>query len=272
LTAAIAGGALLVVALGAGAYTLLNGTDEGGGGDSLWAAYFYPARSGYECTYQAELDGLVPGTMTQTQRVTAVEESDEGTRITVHSTARSELDAGAPVPTDLPATPVESDIVYVIARDGTLQTPAAFVDTAAVGGGIDGSIVYPSIENIRSGQAFESTLSMSMDLGESAPAGADAIEFRVGIRAEGEAPETITTPAGTYTDVVGVTISFTAFDFVGDLPGLDESGFDADTFEEMLVGLMPEITSWYARDVGLVSTESTSSMAGMSTELTGCTG
>jgi hypothetical protein len=278
LIAAIAGLAVLLVALGAGGFVLLNrGSDLASPQDTLWSQYFFPAREGYECTYESTFDlGFISTTATQTQTVTDVETTDEGRKITIHSATTTkiggalptDLPSGVPDLSDIPATPVELDLSYVIGGDGTVHAPPASLSTAGLQVETDNAFVIPSIEDLRDGEATDSTVTVSVDLGDlSADVGRITMRFDVHIEAAD--PETITTKAGQYTDVVGVTLSFDDLEFVGGIPGLDEQ---MPGFEDMIGSFLPETTTWYARGVGVVRTDVKAFATEMSAELTGCRG
>jgi hypothetical protein len=89
------------------------------------------------------------------------------------------------------------------------------------------------------------------------------IELRLDTRVEAAEPETITTPAGEFSDVVGVVVSIPRAEFLAQPGEVDW------TFGE---GLLPTVTTWYARGVGPVRIDTEDPVFQESAELTGCTG
>jgi hypothetical protein len=279
LVALVAGVAVILIGAGAGAIALLNSTDPqpspSAGPRSAWLDYFIPARVGRSCTFEGTLDmAPVTGTSTLTQRVTGVETTADGLRIDLNVVTRTELDTpGIDVPPE-----TSQDISYLIANDGTVSAPGFATSMGGFDVETDGFVAFPSIEDLRSGESVLSSIQVAMaptdpvmreDLGQLIRPGDTALELEIEAEVEGAEAETITTPAGEYTDVVGVAMSFTDIQFLNPAPGMESQ---AESIAQLISGFMPSTTTWFARDVGIVRTDVEGFGTTTSSALTGCTG
>jgi hypothetical protein len=272
------------VAAGAGVFVYLSRSGPGPGGEEgpTWLAYLTQARVGYACTFEATAEfGPITTTSTSTQRVTGVETTAEGTRIDLSVTTTTETSGDVGV--EVPDQTFTQDLTYIVGNDGTMSAPgpAGFAAGPAEGFDVDvsGAIVFPSIEDLRDGADRQSSMEISMtptdpaiiaELEQLVAPGDTALELRLDAVLEGVDPETITTPAGEYSDVVGVAMEITDIEFLNPSPAL---GSELGLVQQMLGTMMPTTVTWFARGVGVVRTDVEAGLTGTSaSELTGCTG
>ena len=278
LVAAIAGAVVTAIALGVAAFALIkvNEPIPAGASEPLWREYFIPARVGYTCTYgdSAELGSDGSTTTVVTIRVTAVETTAEGLRVGVNFLNGPEGDTSDP---DREVLPVPSqDHSYVLANDGTVHAPGISTVTGGFTVRTSDFVVYPLIADLRSGVVRDTSLTTEVELEDPAAQaelqamlapGESTVKMRMDIRVEPAAPTTITTPAGTYSDVVGVMVTITGIELTNLASGrAGETGGLSDA----LTGF--QTTTWFARDVGVVQIDVGVSEFELSTYLTGCTG
>ncbi len=100
--------------------------------------------------------------------------------------------------------------------------------------------------------------------------GEDAMKLRVIYTVKGIPPTEIATPAGTFTDVVGVSLKFEEVEALNaTAEGLDELN---DTTVALTEPPANSTVTWYARDVGTVQSGSEGSIADSVVEATTSTG
>jgi hypothetical protein len=266
--------AVLVVA-GAGLYLTrglpgVPGRSTNAGSDALWAQYFVPARDGYTCTYVSQPDIGLTANTASTQKVTDVKNTGAGLVITVRTDVTLDVvmgDLSRPGMPTVGPTRMQIDQSYTIAADGTLHAPPFTVAAQVPAMSTSAAVVYPSVEDLRAGKTRDTTVTASMNLpvGAVEPTASSSMRISETIRIGGADPKTITTPSGTYTDVVGVTMTILDLDMSG-IPGLGP--MDIDT----LKATMPAMTMWYARGVGPVRFDISAGPLTSSVVLTGCTG
>jgi hypothetical protein len=172
------------------------------------------------------------------------------------------------VPLAAPQT-TDVDLTYLIANDGTLKAPAQAI-ASGMGLNMSDGLVFPSIEDLRAGKSRTSSVTVSLG-GSDVPAlkdvfGPNGLQMTLELTMKAADPEKITTKAGTYTDVVGIAVSYSNISIKGNVPALN--GVD---FGDLVKGFLPTVTTWYARGVGMVRTD-VKTILDVSAEVTGCTG
>lgn len=166
-----------------------------------------------------------------------------------------------------PSDPIRQG--YLLASDGTLRfeledlaasdsmNPGLSYETDA-----DDLVTLPPLDDLREGESYSATttaLGRGTDpesqagLEENLQPGDSAMEVRMDYTVERLSLKEITTPAGTFTDVVGVSVAFDSFEYPN---ASDEMRRELDELSDSLsYDLGAKTTEWYARDVGPVSKE-----------------
>jgi hypothetical protein len=236
-------------------------------GDPSWREY-YPLRVGYECVLGATLKTQsISLTSRQTQTVSSVRKVPGGTRAVLHT--RSVTTAPG-----IPPSAVTLDVPYVFVDDGTLRAAPGLTTSLGLRVSYHGFQVFPSVPDLGRGRSSRSKVSMSISATTDAMRRVFAQAFggRESLVLDlvydvGAAPSrrAITTPAGRYTDVIGITINLSSF-HVHDAPK-DADSATNDTIRA-LVG--NGITSYFAKGVGMVLTESSGALGKTSVRLRRC--
>jgi hypothetical protein len=167
------------------------------------------------------------------------------------------------------------DNPYVFANDGTLRAAPGVGTAAGIRVRYHGFQVFPSVPDLRRGRGAHSTVSMSLAATTDAMQRALASELgRTSVKADLEyqvraAPSrrVIVTPAGRYTDVIGISVELRAFHLRNAHGDLGAAAGD------VLRGVFGNgSTSYYAKGVGLVLGEASGSFGTTSLRLRSCTG
>jgi hypothetical protein len=236
-------------------------------GDPSWREY-YPLRVGYECVLGATLKTeSISLTSRQTQTVSSVRKVADGTRVVLHT--RSVTTAPG-----IPPSAVTLDVPYVFVDDGTLRASPGLTTTLGLRVSYRGFQVFPSVPDLRRGRSSRSKVSMSISATTDAMRRvlARAFDGRESLDLDlvydvGAAPDrrAIATPAGRYTDVIGITINLSSF-HIHDAP----NDVDAATNGTIRALVGNGITSYFAKGVGMVLTESSGSFGKTSVRLRRC--
>lgn len=219
-----------------------NASNSGDAGESAqataagpqWSDYI-PARNGRVCTYSSSYTGDAMGmdstvNTTQSAEYTDVHEESDGTHFTVKSTTGttvgpSEYQYGeSDLDPQLTETP---SLEYVLADDGTLRSEPEMFSREGLDTGfeisVDKFIVYPAVGALRQGQSHSASFTATAratdpeaqaELEADLEPGESTMKIRVDYTVDGVPPKEITTPAGTFTDTVGVTLKFDDFEFL----------------------------------------------------------
>ena len=234
-----------------------------------WRDYF-PPRQGHKCAFVATLDtGSVPIVTHQTQTVTSVRSAADGQHVVIRT--RSVTTAPG-----IRAVTTKVDNPYVFAEDGTLRAATGLASGVGLRVTYDGFQVFPSVPDLRRGRSAGSKVALSMSATSDAMrrALADELGGRTSFKADLEyevsaAPSrrAIVTPAGRYTDVVGIAIRLKSLELRSAGGDLEAAASDA------LRGLLGNgSTSYYAKGVGLILAEASGSLGTTTVRLRGCTG
>jgi hypothetical protein len=232
-----------------------------------WREYF-PPRPGYQCTFGAVLEtGSISVASRQTQTVTSVRKAADGEHAVIRTRTVSTAPGVRPVT-------LTADNPYVFAKDGTLRAAPGVGTSAGLRVTYDGFQVFPSVPDLRRGRSAHSKVSMSVSATTEAMRRALASDlggrgsFKADLAYDVKAAprrRAIVTPAGRYTDVIGIAIELSAF-HLRNAP----SEVDAAT-RSVLRGLFDNgATSYYAKGVGLVLTEASGPLGTTSVRLRRC--
>jgi hypothetical protein len=231
-----------------------------------------PVRDGRVCAYtnsytHEELNTSVANTVTQ--EYTDVREEADGTHFTLETTTQTTTTGDAPDSSEtfIYSEPITQNPSYVLGDDGLLRTEPGLVNEGILSASYDEFIVYPSIKEIREGKSASSSITASVrssdpatqaELEEGLEPGESEMKMRVDYTVEGIPPKEITTPAGTFTDVVGVSLRF---DDIEVLNANEEMRRQMDEMAKLLAELTGTTTGWYARDTGIVQVETEGGIA-----------
>ena len=218
-----------------------------------------------------------------TRKYTDVREESDGTHFTLEGTTESatitEEQYGEAE--RLPTLSETEAVGYVLGTDGLLRSEPQLFNRGNLEADADGFIVYPSIKEVREGKSASSSMTASVrssdpetqaELEDSLEPGESEMEMRIDYKVAGFPPEEISTPAGTFTDVVGVSVEI---EDVEALNANEEARRDMDGMAELVKAFGGTPTVWFARDVGVVQTEIEGGMMGdeaMAIRLEGCDG
>lgn len=234
-----------------------------------WRDYF-PPRRGYECAFVATLDtGSLRVVSRQTQTVASVRSAADGQHVVIRTRSVTTAPGIRPVT-------LKVDSPYVFAEDGRLRSAPGLASAAGLRVTYDGFQVFPSVPDLRRGRSARSKVALSMSATSDAMrrALADELGGRTSFKADLEyevsaAPSrrAIVTPAGRYTDVLGIAIRLKSFQLRNAESDLDAAASDA------LRGLLGNgSTSYYAKGVGLVLAEASGSVGTTTMQLRDCAG
>lgn len=230
-----------------------------------WSEYL-PVQNGRVCTYfnsytEEELDRSVINVVTS--EYTNVREEPDGTHFTLKGTAETTTidESGEDETFTQTMTPE-----WVLANDGTLRSEmSALTDswqfnTEDMDMSVDEFMVFPSIDFLRQGESNTSsstgtwratTPEAQAEFEQYLEPGESAMKFRVVYTVEGVPPKEITTPAGTFTDIVGISFKV---DKIEALNANAEGRTELDERTEFLTDPSSNTVNWYARDMGVVQT------------------
>lgn len=244
-----------------------------------WSAYL-PGEIGDGCVLA--IDPIKVGTARITseaaQKVVSIAEVGEGKEYQLETTTTVTTDDTDPLPGD-PEHDVDSTsetYTYVAKGDGTMSFSSGRyvsegfpVDVDTIG------VLFPTLEQARAGEAVDIRAEMTI----SAPDEASAAEFRtmttdgsaqlalsMAFHISGVPTAAVQTPAGTFSDVVGVRLEVTGADFTNATP---ES---AEQFKDVADALAPRTTTWFARGTGIVQVSSLGGLAAGVIKASRCTG
>lgn len=243
-----------------------------------WAAYFFPPVVGDRCILSGSTttdfgDKLTtPGGTTET--VLAVRST--GASI-AYSIGVATTQANTPGnSTGIHLSGPQFVVHYEAMSDGSLLAPEASVPRDGIDLNTSDYILYPSVTSLLAGASRTSTVLATMSSTNPAVASQFAaatsnhsptVRANVTFRVVGEPARRIVTPAGIFTNDVGVKVSLT---------GLSSLNVKLDKSEQSLMQaelklFTPTTTLYWARGVGLVESISVSPLGRGTQLLQGCT-
>lgn len=259
-----------------------GGSGNSGGGGSIQASYngppwsdYLPARDGRVCTYSSSSQsedafmGLDMATeTTKTLTYSNVHEESDGTHFTVTNNEKTVtiMEYGDGETDRVPITQ-QQDLEYVHANDGTLRAAPQIVNRQGIKASVDKLLVYPTIADLQEGESTTTSTELTMrssgageqaDIQQYLDPGESALKMRVTYTVKGVPPKEITTLAGTFTDVVGVSLRIESLEA---LNANDEMSRDFEDLGQMAAEAGGETIVWYAHDVGIVRTETKGGLA-----------
>ena len=199
-----------------------NGASSNGSGTVTAGTALFPLAVGNTWVYQEKLSG---DSGTVTNKVISVSPAADGNKVAMK------------VKDDLLGVHTGSTSVFIVHSDGSISVPVAQVGSTSVTVK-SGSIIWPSLAQLASGQPHHDTLVISIK----EDGHASTVTAHVVVKGEGT--QTVRVPAGTYQATL---INET----------MDEK------FSGINVGL--DIRTWVANGVGPVKSEVSSNAAGRST-------
>lgn len=272
---------------GCGVVQISESSDESGGGlgdlfsgltstGPQWSEYL-PVQNGRVCTYTDE-EGDFADDTSQTWEYFNVREESDGT----HFSVRNAIENATPVELEngesyLPPVITET-VEWRLADDGTLRSePGLFTaeveppgysvfDPTYLDMSSDEFIVFPAISDLRRGESLSSLIAITgrpanpdvqARLQEVLEPGESTLKLRAVYTVEGVPPKEITTPAGTFTDVIGVAVVLEDIETLNVADAEERMGLDSELYEttQSFIGALGKTTTWYARDVGAVQVE-----------------
>jgi hypothetical protein len=250
-----------------------------------WAAYFFPPVVGYSCTLAARpITFSVAGdTITTTGIVTdtvlAVRSTAASTLYSVRSRTHVATTQTNPPASSTGISPINQDLVldYQASSSGTLLAPEQSFHHDGIDYNFPGFIVYPSVASLQAGASRTSTVQASVSSTNPAYAAqlaaatndhSSTLRYAVTFRVVGEPAKTIVTPAGTFTDDVGVKVSVLGMTPLNSKAGGREIQSELQTVLQLF---FPTKTLYWARGVGLVEATSRGGLGDTTQLLHSCT-
>ena len=236
-----------------------SGSNQAQSTGPRWSDYL-PVRDGRICKYSnyAHIMGSAVNT-TQTLKYTNVHKGSDGTHFTVKNNTKATVTNSEYGGTNRQPSLTEAQTLkYVLANDGTLRADPQLVNKEFWDASVDKFVVYPPVEVLRQGKSTTSSSEVTgrpllpaaqAELKKELKPGESALKMRAAYAVEGVPPKEITTPAGTFTDVVGISLK------LKDAKALNASA-KTDRNIEQLMKLLTKLTGtttvWFARGVGIV--------------------
>ncbi len=242
-------------------------------GPNDWSSYL-PVIAGRTCTYRATATvGQFTSVAEQASRIDSPQLKADGVHFSIHSTTTTTTTGPGIQPESESQT---MTYPYVLANDGTVRTNPGSISRSGIEYGFSGFEIWPTLISLREGKSITTTIesrfaatteAMRAEL-RKALHGPDEVNATVTLKV-GPAPPigTITTPAGTFTNTIGVRSTLVS-EHVENAP----LGTDAEVMKAMRA-LGPGATDVYlARGVGIVETKQGGPFASLSSppELVGC--
>jgi hypothetical protein len=237
-----------------------------------WLSYMITPRVGRTCTLESiTSNAMGSGVATEALRVSRVGQRADGIHLTIVHTLNSQFTQADGTVTY--GTPYSFSLPFAIESDGTLRVaPDIGTETDGARYRFDNSILYPTVTTLRHGGHATSIITASMtssdpsmqsELEGMIKPGQTALRMRLTFRVTGrETSAPIVTPAGSFTDVVGVDVSQAHVEALNLRPGAQTGLLLA------LNSLNTTTTFWFARGIGEIETD----MSGFSQKLAGCAG
>ena len=238
----------LAGALGAAASALMSSAGLAGAATSsqTWSDYFYPLKVGWTCHEALDSAGI---TGTETLTITAVAKVRDGHSVSVTEGSSTSVN-GTNVPTN-------SVLHYVLTNNGHLVSVPSAGQFAGQPYEIRGDTTLPSVHTLLSGGTGTSELHISEPLNQSqlAQVGsiltphATALDMEVVLRERGHHDAALTTPMGTFHNVLAVQATLGSIRVTDAVKGASK----ALTSElQPVLGKDLANTTWYAPGVGPV--------------------
>lgn len=236
--------------------------------EPLWVSYFYPAKVGYHCTIGEKLVSPVTGggaltiTAVSSNTVTSLAEVGSGRQYVVHSRTTTTSRQTGPYAFKVPTTVQDFTVGYVIAEDGTLQAPQQTVDASGFVVSFAGFVVYPSVEDLRTGASRESIVvaagtskvpAFAAQIRAATSDGSSTIRVSMTFKVTGVPGKTIVTPIGTFRDTVGLHLEVVSVSALNAKAGSPTAQQLTAAFQALGTA---NITLYWARGVGRVETVS----------------
>ncbi|MFI7598195.1 esterase/lipase family protein [Actinoplanes sp. NPDC049681] len=243
-----------------------------------WADYFTTARAGRTCTSESTATfGDVSARTTLTQRVTSVAMRADGLHLSLRNDLLTVVHGGLPAD-DSPQRESHT-YEYVLAKDGRLLAPVngvPFQESMTVTFG--GFTVYPVLADLDAGRDLTTTMDLTLKprnatgrtiIRSIAAPGQQNLKMRLSVNVSPVPRQDIRVPAGTFTDVVGLSVAITKMAYLnGDPAQADEAKQASDA----VLQLSKPTTVWYARGRGPVRTDTESFFGPNSVSLLRCRG
>jgi len=234
-----------------------------------WASYFYPRKTGYTCTLAEEpLVTELPGdkltiTNQETNTVRSVGTTADGLTYTIANTAiMTSTHSDPSVAAEAPSR-TATQTSFVVTPSGKIDAPQQDVRQSDVEFDFQGFVVYPTVEELKAG--IDQTSSVIAAISSTSPAvqselrpsiadGTNSLRFKLDFKVAGLGSKTITTPAGTFRDTVGMMITITSAAPLNAVSG----SVTANQLTSALKTLVSSTEVWWARGVGRIEKVQTS--------------
>jgi pimeloyl-ACP methyl ester carboxylesterase len=237
-------------------------------GGIQWRDYF-PVREGRQCVLETEAHfGDITSEARQTQTTTHARFQAQGVYFLQHAVTVASAVGTAPTTTTL-------NLPYLLADDGTLQVTPGLSENSKLKYLYKGFEVYPPLAALRRGDSLRSKVTMTVTgatpkitklLAQATHStGGIAVELGFDVKAAPRVTQ-ITTPAGTFDNPVGVSVSGVGVHVLGAPSGTDKA---VDQLFAAFVG--KHILTYFARGVGPVMSK-TDGLFGGTVRLLGCSG
>jgi hypothetical protein len=244
-----------------------------------WSDY-EPTKLGQSCHLnfppQSSSSGTVTTTLTgnSTKVLKSIEKTSKGTVVTESDTIRMDE-----TQTNLDASSLSKQVLtmkILLKKNGTLQSPIANGITLDNTFHFESDLIYPSIPNIRKLQKFSSTVAFSFSSRSAVNEAAiekvtvnheKTIDGRIGMLGSGLVLKTLTTPAGTFHNLVGIRTSYAGIKILN-----IANSETASELSSQILSSSPTTTYWYAPGRGAVSMWSVSSTGQKTVENVRCSG
>lgn len=248
-----------------------------------WAAYFFPPVVGDSCTLVERpiVSNIAGNTITTTGSLTdtvlAVRSTGRSTLYSVRSRSHVGTTQTSPPAESTGTSPINQDLVlgYQAASNGTLLAPEQSIHQGGIDFNLTGFVVYPPVASLRAGDSRTSTVQASASSTNPAYAKqiaaatddqSSTLRWAMTFRVVGKPAKTIVTPAGTFTDDVGVQVSVIGITALN----AKASEVSQSQFAAALKLFMPTTTVYWARGVGIVESISRGLLGNTVQTLHGC--
>ena len=239
--------------------------------DTDWAHYFFRPTPGSRYCFKwdepLEISAgayVVKTTMSMVSRVRDVTAQGDGVHFDYRVASATKTTNTDPSDADPVIDRSSRRYDYVLANDGTIMAPTQWPSIPGVQTEVRGFVVYPTVAALRSGRGSDSGVTLLMASKDPAAAarmraettdGSETLRLKLVVHVAGVSPRPIDTPAGVFSDVIGVEAS------ISSIRALNiESPEVRRAYEGIVQSSAPSSTMWFARDIGLVRVDSTGAL------------